>query len=259
MHLSRWDNLFWLTCFGGNVGLLWILIDRRRWQAFPWFTMLISGEIVQSTYLFFVHEFGSKTRYFNSYWSFELFEGLIKFLVICELSKAIIKHFYGETDGVSRDFVLSFVTLLTTGALIAWRAAPQSAMRHAFEVSIVDTVLIAGSSLIPIVWNWYYRVPHRAHSMIIAYGLSAFAWAQLLVICAATLAPHYWGTLERGLKPLYAVCLLTWCIFLWRDEPEKPQGRSGADSRLSQKKERPSNKVRPCVPLSQGQRAFKEV
>ena len=43
--MGVWDYLLWLTGFLLNLGLLCVLLHKRRFQKFPWFTLLIAQDV----------------------------------------------------------------------------------------------------------------------------------------------------------------------------------------------------------------------
>ena len=51
MNMGAWDYLLWLTGFTLNLGLLCVLLHKRRFQKFPWFTLLIAQDAVQTIVL----------------------------------------------------------------------------------------------------------------------------------------------------------------------------------------------------------------
>ncbi|MDQ1453947.1 MAG: hypothetical protein QOK38_3813, partial [Acidobacteriaceae bacterium] len=57
MNMGTWDYLLWLTGFALNLGLLCVLLQKRRFQKFPWFTLLIAQDAVQTIVLFCVHKY----------------------------------------------------------------------------------------------------------------------------------------------------------------------------------------------------------
>ena len=69
MNMGAGDYLLWLTGFILNLGLLCVLLHKRRFQKLPWFTLLIAQDAVQTIVLFFVHKYPGVNFY--TYWGFE--------------------------------------------------------------------------------------------------------------------------------------------------------------------------------------------
>ena len=84
MSAGGWDYLLWLTGFTLNLGLLCVLLHKRRFQKFPWFTLLIAQDAVQTIVLLCVHNYRAVNFY--TYWSFETLDALLRLLVLYEVS-----------------------------------------------------------------------------------------------------------------------------------------------------------------------------
>ncbi len=69
MRLTRLDYLFWAAGFIFNLTLLIILVYRRRFRTFPFFTALISLVVAKTAILYLVRAWANPHDYFYAYWS----------------------------------------------------------------------------------------------------------------------------------------------------------------------------------------------
>ena len=64
MHLTGLDLLFWAAGFIENLALLFVLWYRRRAKNFPFFTALITLNVVRTIVLYLVLRLGTRQSYF---------------------------------------------------------------------------------------------------------------------------------------------------------------------------------------------------
>ena len=228
MHWSDWDKGFWLAGIIGHVTLLLILIARRRYRVFPWFTVSIAWALGQSEYLFLIHQLGVKyyPLYFYSYWALELMDALIRIIVIWELLESVSKDIQDHHGHSVRDLGFGFVALLLCCIILAWHVVPGGALsvRNVMQASIAADTLTVGVCLLSLRRSVRYGLRFRSHAMSIALGMVGFVLSKMLVHWVVTThSASLWSILERGLKPLYLICLLGWCIFLYLNEPAMGQ------------------------------------
>ena len=69
MHLTGLDLFFWAASFLGHLVLIFVLWKRHRAKLFPFFTALISTNIIRSIVLYLVMHHGTNADYFYTYWS----------------------------------------------------------------------------------------------------------------------------------------------------------------------------------------------
>ncbi len=116
MNMGSWDYLLWLTGFALNLGLLCVLLHKRRFQKFPWFTLLIAQDAVQTIVLFCVHKYPAINFY--TYWSFEALDALLRLLVLYEVARLLLAQCGMSIAGVARRY-WSFIVVLV-GVLVAF-------------------------------------------------------------------------------------------------------------------------------------------
>jgi hypothetical protein len=210
------------------VTLLSILIIRRRYRVFPWFTLSIAWALAQSEYLFLVHQVGAKfyPLYFYSYWALALMDALIRIIVIWELLESVSKDIQDDRSYSVRALSFGFFIFVACCIIFGWHVVPggHSSVTNVMQASIAADTLTVGVCLLSLRWSVRYGLRLRSHATIIALGMAGFVVSKMVVHWVVT--THYashWSILERGLKPLYLICVLGWCIFLYLNEPAMGQ------------------------------------
>ena len=99
-----------------SLALLCVLLHKRRFQRFPWFTLLIAQDAVQTIVLFCVHN--SRAINFYTYWSFETLDALLRMLVLYEVARLLLVQCGMSIVGVARRY-WSFLVLLV-GVFVAF-------------------------------------------------------------------------------------------------------------------------------------------
>src|ERR1700748_871457 len=118
MSMGSGDYLLWLTGFTLNLGLLCVLLHRRRFQKFPWFTLLIAQDAVQTIVLLCVHNYRAVNFY--AYWSFETLDALLRVLVLYEVARLLLVQCGMSIVGVARRYWSFLVLLVGVFVAFAW-------------------------------------------------------------------------------------------------------------------------------------------
>jgi hypothetical protein len=221
--LNKWDIAFWVAGLVGNIGLCAILIGRKRAKTFPWFTILIAQDTLQSVLLFLLHSYGSRATYFYSYWSFEVLDAVLRILVIWDLSRQTTKQLQVR-EGL-RTFLSLVLAFLVIAGVSIWRDTPNlSSLLEtiALKTSLFTAILVGGLVLYHFTGWVFYGVRLRVHSMGLSFGLCGYYAAKLIMHFILLMGGSpFWMSLERLLKPVYLLCLAFWMVLLWMDEPTR--------------------------------------
>ncbi|MGB9418984.1 MAG: hypothetical protein WCB58_21925, partial [Acidobacteriaceae bacterium] len=116
--MGSWDYVLWVTGFALNLGLLCVLLHKRRYQKFPWFTLLIAQDAVQTIVLFCVQRY--PTINFYSYWSFEALDAVLRLLVLYEVAHVLLAQCEMSLAGLARRYWSFLVVLVGVLATVAW-------------------------------------------------------------------------------------------------------------------------------------------
>lgn len=226
MELGHWDIILWISGYVGNICLMAVLCAKKRYKAFPWFTMFLANELVQDPLLALIAGYGSAKHYFYAYWSLDVLDSLFLVFVIFELAKAVIRAI-NDNEGVFRPLEMQWVAAaLLLGGIACWiflPSLPRPIVTLAFKAATTSTVIMCGLTCYVFLAIFFYGVRFRVHAAAIAYGLTAYVLTRMLVYVAVlnTGSTEVWEWLARWSKPLYILMLFGWSLMLWLEEPKR--------------------------------------
>jgi hypothetical protein len=222
MHVGAWDFVLWLTGFGLNLGLLGVLLHKRRFRKFPWFTLLIAQDAVQTIVLFCVHKY--PTINFYTYWGFEALDAVLRLLVLYEVAHVLLAQCEMSIAGVVRRYWSFFVVLIGALVTVAWLSpsSPHLPIKVALRIGEMSSICVGGLTSVLILATFFFGLRFRIHAQAVLYGLALYmfgkVWVQTLLLLMGNL--QQWSALEVSLKPVYHMTLLIWIACLWFEEPE---------------------------------------
>jgi hypothetical protein len=220
--MGAWDNVLWLTGFALNLGLLCVLLHKRRFQRFPWFTLLIAQDAVQTIVLFYVHRYPRINFY--TYWGFEALDALLRLLVLYEVARLLLAQFGMSISGVARRYWSVIVVLVGVLSAFAWLtpSSPHLPVMLALRISQMSSLCVGGVTSLLILATFFFGLRFRIHAQAVLYGLALYMfgklWVHTLLLLLGNL--QQWSALEVSLKPVYHLTLLIWIACLWFEEPE---------------------------------------
>jgi hypothetical protein len=224
VSLSKWDIIFWIAGLIGNLTLTSILIYRGRHKSFPWFTLLIAGDALQTLVLFCIHKFLSSDAYFYTYWSLEVWDALLRGLVVWEVGKHLTRQLSMSEPSRRRQDRQTLAGLALMAALLVIFATPHTdelIVTIAVKSSLFSAILIGGLVFSQCLSALFLGVKLRVHAFAIPVGLLLYYSATLLMHVGLLIGlTDFWSQFERDLKPVYLFCLVVWCIVLWCNEPK---------------------------------------
>jgi hypothetical protein len=220
--MGSWDNVLWLTGFALNLGLLCVLLHKRRFQRFPWFTLLIAQDAVQTIVLFYVHKYPRINFY--TYWGFEALDALLRLLVLYEVAHLLLTQCGMSISGVARRYWSVIVVLV--GVLLAFAcltpSSPRLPVMLALRIGQMSSICVGGVTSLLILVTFFFGLRFRIHAQAVLYGLALYMfgklWVHTLLLLMGDL--QHWSALEVSLKPVYHMTLLIWIACLWFEEPE---------------------------------------
>jgi hypothetical protein len=222
MNLGTWDYALWLAGFALNLGLLCVLLHKRRFQKFPWFTLLIAQDAAQTIVLFWVHKYPAINFY--AYWSFEAVDALLRLMVLYEVARVLLAQCGLTVSGLIRHYWSFFVVLVAALVAFAWftPSSPYLPIKVALRIGQMSSVCVGGLTSLLIVATFFFGLRFRIHAQAVLYGLALYMfgklWVQTLLLLMGDL--QQWSALEVSLKPVYHMTLLIWIACLWFEEPE---------------------------------------
>jgi hypothetical protein len=222
MHMGSWDYVLWVTGFALNLGLLCVLLHKRRFQKFPWFTLLIAQDAVQTIVLFCVQRY--PTINFYSYWSFEALDALLRLLVLYEVAHVLLAQCEMSLAGLARRYWSFLVVLVGVLATVAWLSpsSPYLPIQVALRIGQMSSICVGAVTALLILATFFFGLRFRIHAQAVLYGLALYMfgrmWMHTLLLLMGNL--QQWAALEVSLKPVYHMTLVIWIACLWFEEPE---------------------------------------
>ncbi len=226
MHLTSLDLLFWAAGFLEHLGLLFTLVYRRRAKSFPFFTALITLNVVRTIVLYFVLKLGTTGDYFYSYWSLALLDTLLELCIVYEIAGRVFRPMGAWARDVRSSF-LWMVSLSVAVALgLSWLASPPA---HTWMQAVVTKGTLCAAALMSELFVLMMALsvsaglPWRTHVAKIAQGLGAYSLISVLIETGHS----YFGVggeapaflvLSYVRMAAYLACVTYWIVMLWRDE-----------------------------------------
>jgi len=222
MSLSNWDAWCWIIGVFGLVVLMTILIVRKRYRVFPWFTGLLLVEIIQTAALFLAHRYGGERIYFSTYWLGEIIEAFVRVGVLFELARITARHL-GEVE--RRRVRPMAYSLLCAAVACVYVILREHGLNNpivtlAVKVSLCTSILGGFLALTIFLVTFYEGIRLRIHSQAVTYGMVVYLSGRLVGELALLLrVQNWWLSVQNGLKPIYILCLFVWSVVFWFDEP----------------------------------------
>src|ERR1700722_5664537 len=220
--MRSWDNVLWLTGFALNLGLFCVLLHKRRYQKFPWFTLLIAQDALQTIVLFGVHRYPRIKFY--THWGFWAFDALLRLMVLYEVARLLLAQCGMSISGVARRYWSVIVVLVGVLLAFTWLtpSSPHLPVMLALRIGQMSSICVGGVTSLLILITFFFGLRFRIHAQAVLYGLALYMfgklWVHTLLLLMGDL--QHWSALEVSLKPVYHMTLLIWIACLWFEEPE---------------------------------------
>jgi hypothetical protein len=227
MHPSRIELSYWAAGLFLHSVLLVVLWTRHRATTFPFFTTLITANIIRSITLYAVFHYGTRTAYLFSYMGLATLDFVLQLCVAYELAS----HVFRPTGTWAPDVRRPFITLVAISVVIAFALAcmPTPPEKTVLK-SLLDRANLFSSALLcelfvgMIRLSVTARLPWKTHVARIAQGLGFYSLLGILIAGGySVIGEVRTSVLSQQLTLLrlttYLVCLTYWVIMLWRDAP----------------------------------------
>jgi hypothetical protein len=228
MQLTVFDLLLWTAGFVAHISLIFVLVRRRRYQAFPLFTAFIAANAIRTIILYLVQQHGTRSSYFYTFWSLALLDTLLQLSVVYEMYSSTFRPL-----GVwARDIRRAFVWLIGVSVIIA---ASLSCMAAPVTQQWIQAIVIKGSFfssawiselLVGMIFlSVNAGLPWKTHVARISTGLGIYSGVDILIETAHA----YFGvdrtstayeTLSHLRMTAYLCTVGYWVMMLWRNAPE---------------------------------------
>jgi hypothetical protein len=227
MHLTGLDLFFWAANFLCHLVLFFVLWNRHRAQHFPFFTTLISTNILRTIVLYMVLHFGTKDTYFDVYWSLTILDTVLQLCIAYEMASHVFRPMgvWGLEVRKSFSWLLGLSIVIAGG--LSWLASPPT--RTLLQAVVIKTNLFAAAWMSELfvgmmVLSLRIKRPWKTHVAAIAKGFGVYS-----IVCVVIEAGHtFFGVLQStevyaALSHLriavYLGCVVYWVMALWQDAP----------------------------------------
>jgi hypothetical protein len=226
MRLTGLDFLFWAAGFAEHFALLFVLWYRRRAWAFPYFTALITLNVLRTIVLYLVLHYGTKAGYAYTYWSAAVLDVILQLCVVYEVASRVFR----PLDLWARDVGNKFIWLVGVSIAIAfglsWLESPPSRswiQAFATKGNLFTAALQSELFVTMMALSVNARIPWGTHVAKIAQGLGAYSLISVLFETGHS----YFGMgrelpvfilLSHVRMAAYLGCVSYWIINLWNDE-----------------------------------------
>ena len=226
MHLTVLDLFFWAAGFLENLGLFFTLWYRRRARDFPFFTALITLNLLRTIVLYLVLRLGTKQDYFYTYWSLTILDTILELCIVYEIAGRVFRPLGGWARDV-RGILLWLVSMSIIVALgLSWLASPPAPTWMQAVVTkgnLFAEALMSELFILMMALSISARLPWKTHVAKIAQGLGAYSLFSVVIEAGHT----YFGVgrevptfvlLSHARMAAYLGCVNYWIIMLWRRE-----------------------------------------
>ena len=226
MKVSSLAEALWATSFVEHVALLLVLVTRRRWSTFRFFTIFIAFNVVRTIVLFITYRFEPPRLYADVYWTATGIDLILQILVVLEILRIVLRP-----AGIwAEDARKRFRSLALGGALLA---IPLSLVIHRrlphglggwveegelFSVSLAVVLLVAMASsttALGLVW--------RRHVAALAMGWAIWNFTNFFVEGGLSYLGSAWHgfQLDNVRIVAYELAVILWIVMFWIPEPER--------------------------------------
>src|SRR5580698_9785610 len=225
MRLSLLAEVLWATGFFELLVLILVLVVRRRWQTFPFFSTYIIFQATEIVVLYGVYRWSSQRVYFWAYWAGCVLDLLLQLCVVFELGRIVLK----PRGTWVRDARKMFLLLAAAGTLVAAAVTygvnpvvPNSLNNWIEKGNLFAAMLNAQLFAAMAFASTRLGLAWRHHVMGIATGWALWAVVGLFVEAAYSYFGANWHgvVLDQVRIAIYQIATIYWAINLWLPEPE---------------------------------------
>jgi hypothetical protein len=231
MHLTGLDLLFWAASFLGHLALLFVLWERHRAKLFPFFTALISTNIIRTIALYLVMHHWTTGNYFYTYWSLTVLDTILQFCVAYEMASHVFRPMGVWSSDVRKGFIWLLGLSLVVASGLTWLASPPT--RFIVQSIVIKANFFAAawmSELFVGMMTLSARVkrPWNTHVAAISKGFGVYSMLGVIIesgqaYFGAGQNTEAYTDLSHLRIAVYLGCVVYWIVALWRDAPPSQQ------------------------------------
>jgi hypothetical protein len=226
MNVTVFENLVWASSFVINACLLFVLVAKRRWRAFRFFTAWIAFQVLLTITLFAIYRGGSAQLYRDVYWLTGILDFFLQISVVIEMAEIVLR----PTGTWIRDARKRFVLFATGGTLVAVIATfvLHPSVHTSLEVWEMRADLFTSMMFVEIflaMMGSANRLGLQWGTHVMGLGQGLLAWATVAVVVDALhnlLGRYQWYySLEELRSVIWIAAGVYWIVIFWRPEKER--------------------------------------
>ncbi len=227
MKLTGVDFFFWVSGVVSHIVLLCILLWRDRARQFPFFTTLVTANILRSVVLYTVLRSHGVYAYFYTYWSLAVLDVCLQLCVAAEVASHVFRPLGTWVPGLRRSSLLLVGCSTGAAALLTYFATPPGKLWQQTLVvrgSLFSSALLSELFVGAVALSVSMGLPWRTHVARIAQGFGVYSISEIVLQGIAGL--HGEGYRRGTFFSLahlhvmsYQLCLLYWIVMLARRAP----------------------------------------
>ena len=226
MKITSLAGALWAAGFVEHAALLLVLLLRRRWRKFPFFTSFIVFNVVRTIVLFCTYRFGSAKLYAALYWSADIADLVLQVLVLLEVMRIVLRPAGIWASDARRRFRLLAGAGVSAALVLAYAAHPHVSgtmgawieQGEVFSAALGLVLFIAlgsATTLLGLVWD--------RHTAALGTGWAVWVIVNFLVEGAYSYLGSPWHGIDLDTIRIVTYQLVTvyWILMFWRPEQKK--------------------------------------
>ncbi len=214
MNFTILENVLWASGFIGNLGLLAVLLLKRRVRSFPIFTCWTLYQVIETIALFLTGKGGSSHAYFLAYWSFAVGDYIGQIAVIIEIAHDVLRPTGTWVADARKGFILwSAVGAIVAGGLAtAMSPSGRSGLQlWSTRSSLFTSLLTCEVYLAMVTAANKLGLQWRNHVMTLGEGLTF--WATIALVVDVIRYGTTWQSYSRELGILRSAAYVATTVF----------------------------------------------
>lgn len=226
MDLSLLVESLWAASFAWNAALLAVLLYRRRWKTFPFFTTWMSFQVLLTVALFVIYRVATVHLYAIVYWSATAVDFALQLGVVFEIARIVLRPTGTWVRDARSRFLIGFLLGLLFAAGIALAihpSSPSSLGVWAVRGNLFTSLVICEAYLAMLFSSNRLGLRWQNHVMGLGQGLSLWAAVASLVDVAHSILGRtlYYQAINNVQSCAWIIATTVWIIVFWKPEPER--------------------------------------
>jgi hypothetical protein len=235
MTVAGFDTFLWVASVIGEVALLGVLLERRRYKQFPVFVSWVGFNVLSEPLIYFLIHHVSAATYFKAYFALAFPQNLIELGVLVEIAANVLRPVKRSIPSGSLPFLFIVMLGFGVGGFLLAAHLNESTLTHPRAFVVVNTTVAILRLLTFIVIAGFSQVlglGWKNHVLQLASGLAFYSAVTLIVELAHShlrAGPNYasdYYMLAHFRVLGYLCALYYWCFCFARQEAPRKEFNS---------------------------------